>query len=418
MSMLRVASMLTLVTGLIIPALGDDVGAETTHIASVAKFERLPAVGAAGPGSLLPEGPLHTSGNQIVSAAGHYVRLAGINWFGLETPGFAPQGLWAQDYKSMMDQMLALGFNVIRLPFSLQLFEPDSIPSGINDKLNPDLVNLRGPQIMDQLVAYAGKVGLRVILDSHSAMAGSGPNPSGLWYDGRYTEAHWIATWVMLARRYANNPTVIGADLLNEPHDPATWGDGSALDWAAAATRAGNSILAVNPNWLIFVEGIQTWQNHRTWWGGNLMAVAYHPIVLSVPNRIVYSPHDYPASVHVQPWLSAAEFPNNLPDVWISMWGYIYSQNVAPVFVGEYGAKLTTEADRQWLDHLVGFMNGTLVVPASIHVRATSAQGISWAYWAWNPTSADTDGILGMDWRTVDQAKIAAIEPAMYYPSR
>ena len=50
---------------------------------------------------------------------------------------------------------------------------------------------------------------------------------------------------------------VIGADLHNEPHAPACWGCGDkALDWRLAAERAGNAILAVNPNWLIFVEGV------------------------------------------------------------------------------------------------------------------------------------------------------------------
>ena len=52
----------------------------------------------------------------------------------------------------------------------------------------------------------------------------------------------------MLAQRYASNPAVIGADLHNEPHGSATWGDGNpATDWRLAAERAGNAILAANP---------------------------------------------------------------------------------------------------------------------------------------------------------------------------
>nr|WP_245864228.1 cellulase family glycosylhydrolase [Paenibacillus donghaensis] len=63
----------------------------------------------------------------------------------------------------------------------------------------------------------------------------------------------------MLAQRYADNPTVIGADLHNEPHGTASWGTGNlATDWRLASERAGNAILAVNPNWLILVEGIET----------------------------------------------------------------------------------------------------------------------------------------------------------------
>ena len=48
-------------------------------------------------------------------------------------------------------------------------------------------------------------------------------------------------------------------DLHNEPHDPACWGCGdTTIDWRLAAERAGNAVLGVNPNLLIFVEGIQT----------------------------------------------------------------------------------------------------------------------------------------------------------------
>src|SRR5260370_728575 len=70
-------------------------------------------------------------------------------------------------------------------------------------------------------------------------------------------EARWISDWKMLANHYKDNPLVIGADLHNEPGAPACWGCGQpTLDWRMAAQRAGNAILAVNPNWLIFVEGV------------------------------------------------------------------------------------------------------------------------------------------------------------------
>ena len=66
-------------------------------------------------------GFFHTEGNQIVDASGHPVEIAGVNWFGFETATAAPHGLFARSYTAMMDQMKALGFNTIRLPFSDQL---------------------------------------------------------------------------------------------------------------------------------------------------------------------------------------------------------------------------------------------------------------------------------------------------------
>src|SRR5690348_17509081 len=71
----------------------------------------------------------HTSGNQIVDANGNRVRIAGINWYGFETPDYLVHGLWAQDYKAVLNSIKALGYNVIRIPFSNQMVESNPIPS-------------------------------------------------------------------------------------------------------------------------------------------------------------------------------------------------------------------------------------------------------------------------------------------------
>src|SRR5260221_404467 len=104
---------------------------------------------------------------------------------------------------------------------------------------------------------------------------------SNLWYTDRLPESRWISDWVMLAQHYHDNPTVIGADLHNEPHGEATWGSGvQATDWRLAAERGGNAILSVNPSWLIVVEGIEAYQNQYYWWGGNLMGTRQFPVRL------------------------------------------------------------------------------------------------------------------------------------------
>jgi aryl-phospho-beta-D-glucosidase BglC (GH1 family) len=363
----------------------------------------------AGAGALLPSGYLHTSGNQIVDAAGHSVRIAAVNWFGTESTTYAPHGLWTASYKTMMTQMVQQGFNAIRLPFSLQTFAPSSTPNGIDFSKNPDLAGLNGLQVMDKIVACASQLGLKIILDDHRSAAGAGPNGDGLWYGDGYSQQDWINTWTMLASHYAGNSTVIGGDLSNEPHGPATWGDGGPNDWAAAATLAGNGIQAVNPNWLILVEGIETYQGQSTWWGGNLQGVAAHPITLNTPNQLVYSPHDYPASIYPQSWFSDPNYPNSLPAVWDKEWGYIAKSGIAPVLVGEFGSKLQSTSDQQWLQQFVKYIDQTGM--------SGGGQGISWAYWSWNPNSGDTGGILQDDWSTVNTAKIAAIQPAEYHPN-
>ncbi|MGH9628227.1 MAG: cellulose binding domain-containing protein [Bryobacteraceae bacterium] len=343
---------------------------------------------AAGGANAAGTGYWHTSGNRILDSDNQPVRIAGVNWFGFETANYVPHGLWTRGYREMMDQIKSSGYNTIRLPYSNQLFDPGSTPNSIDFSRNPDLAGLSGLQIMDKIVEYASQIGLRILLDRHRPDSGS---QSELWYTAAYPESRWISDWRMLATRYNDNPTVIGADLHNEPHGPACWGCGDpARDWRQAAQRAGNAILSSNPNWLIFVEGIENHNGNYYWWGGNLMGAGSAPVTLSIPNRVVYSAHDYPSTVYNQRWFSAPDYPNNLPGLWDSYWGYLHKNNIAPVLLGEFGTKLQTASDRQWLDMLVNYLAST---------------NISWTFWSWNPNSGDTGGILMDDWNTVNQEK-------------
>ena len=118
---------------------------------------------------------------------------------------------------------------------------------------------------MDRIVAQADELGMRVILDHHRSEAGNSANESGLWYSPEYPESVWIENLTMLADRYADSRSVVGIDLHNEPHGPATWGDGSVNDWRLAAERAGNAVLATNPDLLIIVEGVESASSGSYW---------------------------------------------------------------------------------------------------------------------------------------------------------
>jgi endoglucanase len=382
----------------------------------VASVLQLPAASAAGSGFW------HTSGNKILDANNQQVRITGINWFGFETGNYVAHGLWTRDYRDMLDQIKAQGFNTIRLPYSTQLFDAASRPNSISfaptprwpQGMNLPLQNMTsGLQIMDELIRYGGSIGVRFLLDRHRPDSGS---QSALWYTSQYSETRWIADWQMLAQRYRGNTAVIGADLHNEPHhvqgSPTTgacWGCGNtSVDWRLAAERAGNAILAVNSDWLIVVEGVDCFGPNGvvepsqgadcTWWGGNVTGAGSFPVRLNVANRLVYSPHEYSNDVFAQSWLSAPNFPNNMPALWNRWWGFLHVNNVAPVLVGEFGTRLNDANDRQWLGALASYMG-------------TGAGGISWTYWSWNPNSGDTGGILQDDWLTVNTDKMSFLTP-------
>lgn len=74
----------------------------------------------------------HTSGNRIVDSAGNPAVFNGINWFGFETPNYSPHGLWTRSMDDVLDQIQERGYNLIRLPYSNQMFDPGSAPNSID----------------------------------------------------------------------------------------------------------------------------------------------------------------------------------------------------------------------------------------------------------------------------------------------
>ena len=346
------------------------------------------------PASALAQGSgyWHTSGNRLLDANNQVVRLAGINWYGFETTRAVPGGLTSQDYKSILQTAKSQGYNTLRIPFSNQMVESPQIPSSISfaNGINADLQNLNSLQILDAIIAQAGALNLKVILDNHRSEAGDSAESNGLWYTGQYPESAWINDWTALAQRYANNPTVIGFDLRNEPHNAnsggSCWDCGGANDWHLAAARAGNAVLSINPNLLIFVEGTDAYNNDYTWWGGNLEGVQNSPVTLSIPNQLVYSAHEYGPHEYQQSWFNGNTTYSSLASVWSTHWAFITQNNIAPVWLGEFGTTNNASdiqdngagSQGQYFQSLVQFLGADAT--------------LNWTYWALN--GEDTYGLL------------------------
>ena len=352
---------------------------------------------AAAPAASTGAGYWHTSGNQILDSGGNPVRIAGINWYGFETPDEIAHGLWAQDYHAIINDIRNLGYNTIRIPFSNQMVETPIVPQNLSfynatGPINTDLEGLNALQILDKIITYAGQEGLKVILDDHRSEAGESAEANGLWYTSTYTSQDWVNDWVTLAKRYAGNPTVVGFDLRNEPHTPAgdtyaqgaTWGTGDAsTDVRLAYEQAGNAILAADPDALIFCEGISenptaSGGTNSTWWGGDLAEAGQYPVTLSSPGHVVYSAHDYGPSLFQQAWFNSATTPASLDAVWNANWGYLYADGTAPVWVGEFGTDNTAAdvesgaagSQGQWFESLVAYLS--------------AKPWMGWTYWALN----------------------------------
>lgn len=390
--------------------------------------------------SSVGSGYWHTSGNEILDANGNEVRIAGINWYGFETTDFIIHGLWAQDYHTILNTIKSLGYNVIRMPFSNQMVESNPVPTNFAAStgagfVNTDLNGLTAFQVMDKIIQTAGNVGLRVILDNHRSEAGNSNEANGLWYTSAYPQANWIADWKTMVNRYSSfkdpegNPIVIGVDLRNEPHlvvngsdtgacwtgDTTTSGSytgcpvtNTAQNWPVAAEAAGNTVLAINPNLLIFVEGIDCYSGLCDWQGGNLAGVASNPVVLNVPNQLVYSAHDYGPNLFQQPWFTGSTTSATLQAIWNKYWNYINANGIAPVWVGEFGTDNNSSdiqntapgSQGQWFESLVAF------------IQANST--LNWTYWAID--GEDSFALLDSSYSTPASATKQSMLAAMQFP--
>jgi aryl-phospho-beta-D-glucosidase BglC (GH1 family) len=358
---------------------------------------------------------LTAKGSRLYNDKGEAVRLTGVNWFGFETTNMFPHGLWARDYHGVLRQIRQMGFNCIRIPYCNEMLRDDAKPDKPNffgedpyflrDKteFNMELAGLTPLQMLDEIIDYARTLGLVVILDNHSREHDGYMNEK-LWYTSKTSEQIWIDDWVMLAKRYKGNPAVVGFDLENEPHgkmvdNGSTWGTGNtATDWNIAAEKCGNAILAANPDLLIIIEGVEQYGSTTYWWGGNLRGVEKKPIRLSDPAKLVYSPHEYGPEVFQQPWFFEAGFPANMERIWDEAFGFIAKKGIAPLLVGEFGISS------------VDSYGGKAGIWFSAFVKYMADNFFSWTFWALNPNSGDTGGMLSNDWVSVVQWKLDGVK--------
>jgi endoglucanase len=384
-----------------------------------------------------PAAPLGTLSRWIVDSFGRRFKLASVNWYGAESPDHVVAGLDIAALPTIAREIRALGFNSVRLPWSNELYELDPTVDPARLTANPGLVGMDALGILDVVIDALAHEGLLVVLDNHRSDADACcdvQHGDGLWYTSEYPEVSYFDDWVGMVQRYFDEPAVVGVDLRNEPRPmlvpgaPASctdcdadagcgcivpvWGGGDpATDWHAEAERVGNAVLAVNPNLLVIVEGVD--------YSLDLTGVAALPVVLDVPDRVVYSPHDY-ASSHAA-YASYAEMQTNLGD----QWGYILTQGkayTAPIWVGEFGTSHASPSD-------VSAASGQGFWFQSLR-QYLAAADIDWAYWPLDGTEAsgygrtlgaeEPYGVLDVKWTApalpaLTQA-LRALEPATQGP--
>ncbi|WP_262061684.1 glycoside hydrolase family 5 protein [Streptomyces sp. STR69] len=274
---------------------------------------------AATAGSWQP--PLSTRGRYIVDANGNRFRLKSANWDGAQGSWTGsgseadsanhhagqisygiPLGLDRVPLAQLMADFHQLGINSIRLPFSNEMIHDTTAVPDAAVAANPQLRGRTPLQVFDAVVSALTSADFAVILNNHTNTSRwcCGIDGNERWNSSQSTQ-QWADDWVFMARRYAADPRVVGADLYNEVRrdilDDPNWGGGDEHDWYAAAQLAADRILTeADPNLLIVIEGIN-------WTGLPIDGFAHgRPLLtpartlshtLVAAHKLVYSAHFY-----------------------------------------------------------------------------------------------------------------------------
>jgi hypothetical protein len=242
--------------------------------------------------------PLTTRSRYIVNRFNERVKWACINWFGAFSSGqMVVGGLEVQRLEDIVQRILEMGFNCVRLPWSVEGYFANPEINNSFVEANPRFMN-QGKKFLDVFDATVKALtdsNIMVILNNHiskSTWCCLWPMEDGLWYTKDWPEEKWIESVVGMAERYTANKMVVAHDIRNEPHDYAqngvylTWGDGNKkTDLKAAQERAGNRILQVAPDTLIVVEA--------PCFDSDFRDVREHPMKLDVEHKVVYQAHNY-----------------------------------------------------------------------------------------------------------------------------
>jgi endoglucanase len=225
---------------------------------------------------------LHAHGQQIVDGTGAPVFLKGVSlgnevWANAAVP---------DDHAEIDFQRLAdMGANSTRFLMNYRTFEDDAAPFTYKDA---------GWAWLDQNVAWAKAHDIRLILNMHVPQGGFQSNGEGnaLWSDAS-NQDRLIGLWTAIAQRYAEEPTIAGFGLLNEPEPTAT-----RDQWLDLAERILIPVRNVDKHHIVFVE-------RPIAIAGNWNADAdQNFFTLDDPNIVYefhfYDPTDY--TFQLQPW--------------------------------------------------------------------------------------------------------------------
>lgn len=277
---------------------------------------------------------IRVDGNRFADESGDEVVLRGVSFS--DPDRLEREGHWNRAY---FEAARSWGANVVRFP------------------VHPSAWRERGQDaylaLLDQGIAWAGELGMYVIVDWHSI----GNLRTELFQHPMYntTMTETLRFWKTIAERYTNNPVVAFYEIFNEPtHYNGTLGRMSWAEYKALVEEIIYVIYAHDTSVIPLVGGFD--------WAYDLTHVRDNPI--DFPG-IAYVAHPYPQK-RQPPW----------EEQWQADFGFV--ADTYPVFATELGfmseegrgAHVPVIGDETYGEAIIGFFE---------------ERGISWTAWVFDP---------------------------------
>ena len=268
--------------------------------------------------------------------------IKGLNWFGFETEYFNLMCTWANDIDWHIHNIQELGFNYIRLPFSVEFVQRGDFSE------------------MDRFFYSIQQTDIKVALDCHRLHS---THQSAKPYDNIYSFDTFLDSWRIILDRYKDNRNLKAVDIFNE------YQSDNYVEWNSLARQTLNYLEVHFPGRFEYFIG-------GTNWGGNLHYVNVEDLYFS--DRVWYSVHKY--------WFSDT-------NPYTDKWAYTFSELSLPVInIGEWGYKSESAQETAWAELFVDYLREK-------NIRDTF-------FWTYSFNSHDTGGILLYDCTNVDEDKM------------
>ncbi len=256
--------------------------------------------------------------------------------------------------------MKEVGFNSIRVPINYRHFEDDN---------SPFIYKKAGFDRFSRLITLAKKYELYLIIDLHAAQGCQNEdwhsdNKTGkaLLWEHKLFQERTISLWEEIARRYKNESTIAGYEIINEP---------VAEDIESLNTFYRDSVKAIrkiDKKHIIFLEG-------------NIWGHEFKDLDKPFDSNLVYVNHFY-----VQPFVAVKKYPdkkfniNNIRKIYSEFkeWSVKYS---VPMWSGEFGILYSNDKVKD--DMAARILDDQLTV--------VEENGDSWNLWTYKDI-----GIMGL----------------------